>query len=220
MSIGETQAAVFQTARHKGWWDECLSGGGSAEPLSEAWYKSVDPVGALDRKLVERTIPEKLALIHSEIVEAHAEYELGNWSTTLSEKGKPLGFATEISDVVIRVLDLAGALDISIEKVLTEPAAHGIPFEPHHSVERFLLKLHDATSATLESYRLGRLGMNNKETAVGASQGVVSVPQGLARIVSLCFQFSSVRRIDLDAEIARKHAYNQTRSFRHGGKRC
>jgi NTP pyrophosphatase (non-canonical NTP hydrolase) len=82
-----------QTAKSKGWWD--------------------DP---------DRNIGEILALIHSEVSEALEVYRLKgkdslkeNW---LHENGKPEGFTVELADVIIRIADLCGELDLDLESAL------------------------------------------------------------------------------------------------------
>lgn len=108
MDIKDVQKDVYKCAADHGWWD-------------------ITPVN----------IPEKLALIHSEVSEALECYREGDMLGHLDPTGKPLGFSTELADVVIRILDLAQHLGI-----------------------------------------------------------------------------------DMDAEIQRKHAFNLTRPFRHGNKKC
>jgi NTP pyrophosphatase (non-canonical NTP hydrolase) len=73
-------------------------------------------------------IPEKLALIHSEVSEALEAYRDGDMVTRLQVTGfnqdsetpvmKPVGFPIELADVVIRVADLCGHLGIDLEDAI------------------------------------------------------------------------------------------------------
>ena len=80
-------------------------------------------------------IPEKLALIHSEVSEALEDHRSGNLALKYDDADhKPVGFMSELADVVIRVLDLAGDIDPDefVEALLskmsyneTRPYKHG-----------------------------------------------------------------------------------------------
>lgn len=60
-------------------------------------------------------VPEKLALIHSEVSEALECYRDGEPVFFTGENGKPLGLGIELADVVIRVADLCGHLGIDLD---------------------------------------------------------------------------------------------------------
>jgi NTP pyrophosphatase (non-canonical NTP hydrolase) len=59
----------------------------------------------------ETNVPEKVALIHSEISEAYEAYRHKKM------KGKG-GFEEELGDALQRILHLCGSLDIDIEKAI------------------------------------------------------------------------------------------------------
>lgn len=84
----------------------------------------------------QRNIPEALCLIHSEITEALEEYrQFPNKLHELSHIGderKPVGFPSELADILIRVADLAGYLDINLEQAVKEKMAYNITREYRH----------------------------------------------------------------------------------------
>lgn len=100
-TIKEYQRQIHTTALEKGWWDP---------PYNNAR----DPV----------QISAKLCLIHSEVSEALEEIRMAPIHIShirfRGNDGKPEGFAVEIADVVIRVLDLSEALGINLEEVMIE----------------------------------------------------------------------------------------------------
>lgn len=81
-------------------------------------------------------VGEKLALIHAEISEALEEYRKGEACMGIyyeEGKHKPEGFAVEMIDAIIRILDLCEHLKIDLDEALrtkhayneTRPYRHG-----------------------------------------------------------------------------------------------
>lgn len=89
----EMQKEVHQTALNHGWWDN------------------------VDRRIV----PEKIALVHSELSEAlecYRDPEL--FVDGYSVEGKPEGFGFELADAIIRIFDLAEFLGLDMENLVRE----------------------------------------------------------------------------------------------------
>lgn len=98
------QQEVHACAKSKGWWD------------------------------TDRSIPECLMLIVSELAEALEDFRGGDDPQHIYDTcTKPCGFPIELADAVIRILDLAGHLGIDLGEALvtkhafnlTRPVRHG-----------------------------------------------------------------------------------------------
>lgn len=114
------QKQAHLNSRTKGWWTD-----------QEAYG------GELDVEKVEEQIPLKLALIHSEVSEALEEYRSGHEPTEVRiENGKPEGFPAELADVVIRIFDLCGALDIDLAAAVEQKMAFNATRPHRHGGKR------------------------------------------------------------------------------------
>lgn len=98
---------VHETAVEKGWWNS---------------YSMAE------------MIPKTMANIHGEVSEAWEEFRKGNSIHLRYMNGdKPEGFAVELADTIIRILDLCAAFDIDIDSAIqmkmeynkTRPFRHG-----------------------------------------------------------------------------------------------
>ena len=113
MYLNELQALAHEQSTSKGFWDTyemiSLLLGDKSEEFQEQLRVAV--------------LSQKLALISSESTEALEDlregkpYE-GEDALHIAEDGKPEGFASELADIVIRVLDLAEGTGIHLEQVI------------------------------------------------------------------------------------------------------
>lgn len=96
MSLNALAAQIHATAMEKGWWNE------------------------------NRPMGEIIANIHSELSEAWEHYRNGLSLTEVhyTDQGKPDGFAIELADTIIRILDLSARLGLDMDALIAEKQAY------------------------------------------------------------------------------------------------
>ena len=170
MNLSELQKEAHAVAVAHGWWDH------------------------------ERTFGDLIALVHSELSEALEAYREHphplppyDRSFTLEKlpNGKPVGVASELADVVIRVADMAEYYEgtLTAEGGAPEQASFG---------DWIALAHYWLSQAYGEVPRYRATNLNN--------------------CLVVIYRMAEHYCIDLDAAIEAKMEYNRTRSYRHGGK--
>lgn len=117
ISLRSLQDAAHRMAVEKGWWD-----------LQED--PSIDYVETRKR---QRSLAEQIALMHSELSEALEEVRQQNPRPFYLKGDKPEGWAVELADVVIRIMDtcgkygqdLQGLVELKMKYNETRPHRHG-----------------------------------------------------------------------------------------------
>lgn len=161
----------------------------------------------------DRTYREALALLHSEVSEALEAYrqwgmkdatrppairEDGAW-----EHFKPEGVASELADVLIRMLDDAHRANVNLDVEM--PLLGG-----HYGIEDRFGNCVDVMHNMISCISRAREDeWSEFETETG---------RAYARLLAYVLDLCDYHGIDLDAEYERKMAYNRTRGYRHGGK--
>lgn len=185
MNINDLQKVIHAYANEKGWWDSPRS------------------LGAL------------IALCHSELSEALEAYRGNGISTGITQviyvEGKPEGFAVELADTVIRILDMVEYYHQDISR-WTEPT-FSAAFE---KIDFFLfglgLKMDDLT---LPDY----IAIAHKRLSNAYEPGIDRPDEAnLAFCVMVIVVACKKYDIPLEEAIRVKMEYNRTRSYRHGGK--
>lgn len=168
----------------------------------------------------ERIFPEEIALIHSEISEAFEAYRdwgMEDKTGEPKEEGglaKPEGVASELADVLVRILDAGTRSSIpgeviqkmhddefeNVDEELLEASIKGVKEIPFGSAITFL---HRETSRIIEETPMPEQG---------------EIARGLSTLYTTLYLICEAYEFDLIAEVERKVAYNATRGYRHGNK--
>jgi hypothetical protein len=260
VNLNELAKKCHEASRSKGWWDDCLRSGWTCPvcdggPGNDCACTCIPTTKQpLDPAKVREKVPEKIALIHSELSEALEEYRLpesergGPLSAILYEcmhrlggmvrvtddgdhaspphggkhvtstlcprfqrngwqprMHKPVGFMSELADVAIRVLDLAGALGLDPSRGRGGRAARLI------GIVVQIAQLHDDVVMAHRMLRDPSLGIT----------GFVGRPHvAFADVLDGTEALAVTVGGDLWGAVEIKMAYNATRAHRHGGKAC
>jgi len=129
------------------------------------------------------SVPEKFALIHSEISEAYDGYVKHNFKERHS-------FEEELADVLLRVLHLGGAMEMNFsdyfEKIINLPA----------SIEGKLILLHQAVSEAYEAYRQKNMELCKEK---------------IFNIIDMVLAIATSEHVNLEAAVMTKMEINRNR---------
>lgn len=173
----------------KGFWDdmeEILAAMDYAEPLVET-------------ALSQMAFAQKIALIHSEIVEAADSVDLSLHPTRWS-KHCMLDFVEEIADICIRIFDLAGFQELDLQPHYE----HATLLDWGGEVDLELLEVHRWVSKALEADR--------------KDQGLDQVSGALASAIWICKGIvdNLSAHCSLEEMIEYKMGVNEKREYKHG----
>jgi hypothetical protein len=180
MDLQKLQLEIEELNRAKGWYEGVAAGDPIVDDAKEALIHS---------ELAEATEcirKGRLGLDFENESGAHYAYDMGKGSYH-----KPCGLASELADVVIRILD---AMSLRGEQTSKEESPERGPYQgPDLSP-------------------LGMAAHINGLHKLLADEGPTD------DLLDETYRVAWLFRLDLDAAIAVKHAYNATRPHRHGGK--
>jgi hypothetical protein len=150
-----------------------------------------------------RTWREIRGLVVSELSEAIEEFRAGRMHNWLNpDRGfKPEGFFVEVADAAIRLLDWAESRSLAWDAADEHFVAYG-DVEMPHGFFRDMNPIEQIDAVTVVLHDSGQF---SDDTLVWLG-------------LSACFALARAHKRDLWDCIDLKHAYNVTRSFRHGGK--
>lgn len=188
-TLTEYQEKIYQTNQKNGWFDD------------------------------ERQWGDDIALLHSEVSEAFEAYRDwgvedktraecphghgdGTWKDSVdchpNHVCKPQGFASELADVLVRLLDTCKRSNIDIEDVG---------------------RLAEGNHWTMEGKSFGtQMALLHKEISKLLDEDR-DATFTCSFILSFLRDVNSYYGLDMYGELERKMAYNATRGYRHGGKR-
>lgn len=120
-------------------------------------------------------------------------------------EGVVIGFEKSTNKISSLVQSSLGEIN-QLQKEIHQVAIDKGWYEAERSIPELLCLVHAEVSETLEAYR------NHK--------GIDSIAYELADIVIRVLDMSEYLEIDLNRYILEKHKINQSRYYRHGGKKC
>lgn len=128
---------------------------------------------------------------------------------------KPYGIAVELIDVVLRILDVAAAWDLKLQDDYWVPYDPDITANCLRAVADEIVERYTLPELACELHRMTVELRHRRE--VEADDEILAADMSF--MVGMVYTWLRIRDIDPEALLREKHAYNQTRPYRHGGKR-
>lgn len=116
MSITNLQKEIHDSNAVAGWWTDLTSGTNLVEEARNG------------TRLGKAIVAEKLCLIHSEVSEAMEASRKNLMDDKLTHRK---GVEVELADAVIRILDLAGAMELDLAGAIQEKLIYNQTREDH-----------------------------------------------------------------------------------------
>ena len=133
---------------------------------------------------------------------------------------KPEGIAVELIDGVLRILDLAGRFDLSLDEAFREAG------EANEMNDDIAERISNSTLPVIVGYlhtlTTGALDVLIHYLTFGykVRKNAQEVEYAFASIIHAAFTGVSKEGCDPWAIMEEKHEFNKTRPYRHGGKKC
>lgn len=157
----------------------------------------------------KRSYGEITSLFHSELSEALEEYRAGRPVVWYADDGKPEGQAIELIDCVIRIFDFFGAVGATMKGFDTiDDAIHALP-------EKVKEDMPDMSFPDLLAFMHCQISFAYEEDGTGEKAG-----GALMIVCALAFYWIRLQGEDPEALLMKKHEFNVTRPYKHGGKVC
>lgn len=125
-TAGEALTVICHRASHSaGWWNG---------PDNWDLRRLIrEPSSAVERMLAGAIVAQKIALAHSELSEALEGHRKGLWDDHLPHR--PM-IEVELADAIIRIADLAGALNLALGGAIAEKLAYNANRADHKPENR------------------------------------------------------------------------------------
>jgi len=161
-----------------------------------------------------RSICEDFILMHGEVTEIYLEHAHTHAPTEIyCPTGKPEGIPIEIADLCIRILAFSHRYGVNLQTHID--LINLTDHRPTDDILQVLNRWHSLISAAMELWRDGR-EITELWDEDNEQRGCFI---HLAELWVEAHMWCSLHTLDLFSLIDQKNLYNQSRPWRHGGKR-